>query len=143
MTAVILECKQASKKLHIEKLDVDGIKLRVGIRPGKGTPLLLFNGIGANMELAEPFISALKDREIIAFDAPGIGGSGNWLIPRRFSGIAKLTAKMLDRLGYREVDVAGVSWGGALAQQFVKQYAGRCRKLILAATSPGALMIPG
>ena len=37
--------------------------------------------------------------------------------PRRFAGLAQLTAKLLDRLGYPEVDVAGVSWGGALAQQ--------------------------
>ena len=37
----------------------------------------------------------------------------------------------------------GVSWGGALAQQFAFQYAARCRRLILAATSPGHLMVPG
>ena len=37
----------------------------------------------------------------------------------------------------------GVSWGGALAQQFAFQHAERCRRLVLAATSPGHLMIPG
>jgi poly(3-hydroxyalkanoate) depolymerase len=36
-----------------------------------------------------------------------------------------------------------VSWGGALAQQFARQYPGRCRRLVLAATSPGAVMVPG
>jgi poly(3-hydroxyoctanoate) depolymerase len=46
-------------------------------------------------------------------------------------------------LGYREVAVFGVSWGGGLAQQFALQYPDRCRKLILAATSAGALMMPG
>jgi poly(3-hydroxyalkanoate) depolymerase len=41
------------------------------------------------------------------------------------------------------VDVLGVSWGGALAQQFAHQYPDRCRRLILAATSAGAFMVPG
>src|SRR5262249_57908530 len=39
--------------------------------------------------------------------------------------------------------VIGVSWGGALAQTFAFQFPDRCRKLILAATSPGAIMVPG
>jgi poly(3-hydroxyalkanoate) depolymerase len=38
--------------------------------------------------------------------------------------------------------VLGVSWGGAIAQQFAFQHAARCRRLVLAATSPGALMVP-
>jgi poly(3-hydroxyoctanoate) depolymerase len=41
------------------------------------------------------------------------------------------------------VDVLGVSWGGAPAQQFAFQHARRCRRLVLAATSPGHLMVPG
>lgn len=130
-------------KVNIEHVDVDGVVVRVGIRPGKGVPLLLFNGIGANLELTYPFVNALHGKEIIVFDIPGTGRSGMWLRPRRFSGLAKLAAALLDRLGYPQVDVAGVSWGGALAQQFARQYGRRCRRLILAATSAGAVMIPG
>jgi pimeloyl-ACP methyl ester carboxylesterase len=37
----------------------------------------------------------------------------------------------------------GVSWGGALAQQFAFQYRNRVNKLILCATSSGMTMIPG
>jgi poly(3-hydroxyalkanoate) depolymerase len=74
---------------------------------------------------------------------PGIGRSPMWLLPRRFSGIARMTEKLLDRLGYGIVDVAGVSWGGAVAQQFARQCAPRVRRLILAATSAGAVMVPG
>jgi poly(3-hydroxyalkanoate) depolymerase len=36
-----------------------------------------------------------------------------------------------------------VSWGGAIAQQFAFQHGKRCRRLVLAATSPGHLMVPG
>lgn len=128
---------------RIEYVDVDGVMLRVATRAGRGTPLLIFNGIGANLEVVYPFIEALAGREILIFDMPGIGGSPVSLMPRRFSGIARLTSRLLDRLGYREVDVAGVSWGGAVAQQFTRQYRARVRRLVLAATSAGAFMVPG
>lgn len=129
----------------IEYVEVDGIHLRVAVQAGngQGTPLLIFNGVGANFELVFPFMEALDGKEMIIFDIPGIGRSEMSWRPRRFSGLAKLTAHLLDRLGYPEVDVAGVSWGGALAQQFARQYPHRCRRLVLAATSAGAFMIPG
>jgi poly(3-hydroxyalkanoate) depolymerase len=51
---------------------------------------------------------------------------------------------MLTTLGYRGVvDVLGVSWGGALAQEFVRSHDRRCRRLVLAATAAGAVMLPG
>src|SRR5262249_37032827 len=57
--------------------------------------------------------------------------------------IARLAAQLLDQLGHERADILGVSWGGALAQQFAFQHARRCRRLVLAATSPGHFMIPG
>ena len=35
-----------------------------------------------------------------------------------------------------------MEWGGALAQQFARQYPQRCRRLVLAATSAGTVMVP-
>ena len=128
----------------VEFVEVDGVNLRVATQQGRtGLPLLLFNGIGANLELCFPFMEAMPDREIIIFDVPGVGKSEMSWRPRRFSGLARLANKLLDRLGYQRVDVIGVSWGGALAQQFARQYPDRCRRLVLAATSPGAVMVPG
>src|SRR5262245_54643090 len=119
--------------------------LRVGIRPGdKGRrPLLIFNGIGANIELVEPFLDAFQGPEVLVFDMPGVGGSPAPRLPYRPSTMARLTARLLDQLGHAQVDVLGVSWGGAPAQQFAFQQARRCFRLVLAATSPGHLMIPG
>ncbi|HZF14494.1 MAG TPA: poly(3-hydroxyalkanoate) depolymerase [Steroidobacteraceae bacterium] len=128
---------------QIDYIDVDGVRLRYAVRAGAGgTPLLIFNGIGANLEVVLPFIDAIQGREILIFDMPGTGGSPHSWVPRRFGGIARLAACFLDRLGYLEVDVAGVSWGGALAQQFARQYPRRCRRLVLCATSAGAVMVP-
>jgi len=129
----------------VQMIEVGEQMLRVGIkrgRPGR-PPLLLFNGIGANLELAEPFMCALHETEAIIFDIPGVGGSPLPSLPYRPSTIARLSARLLDQLGHQQVDVAGVSWGGGLAQQFAHQHANMCRRLVLAATSPGAIMVPG
>ena len=143
MTAKAIPRPKSAVPLQIDYVDVDGVKLRYALRPGcGGTPLLIFNGIGANLEVVSPFIDAMAGREILIFDMPGTGGSPHSWIPRRFSGLARMAARFLDRLGYPEVDVAGVSWGGALAQQFARQYRRRCRRLVLAATSAGVVMVP-
>ena len=43
-------------------IDLDGQTIRTAVRPGKShlTPLLIFNGIGANLELVFPFVQAGK-----------------------------------------------------------------------------------
>ena len=51
--------------------------------------------------------------------------------------------RALDVLGYRAVDVLGVSWGGALAQEVALRHPRRVRKLVLAATTPGWIGVPG
>jgi poly(3-hydroxyalkanoate) depolymerase len=48
----------------------------------------------------------------------------------------------MSELGYGRFDVLGISWGGGLAQQLALGYPRRCRRLILVATSTGALRIP-
>ena len=127
-------------------ITVKGQRLRSAIRPGNGTrtPLLMMNGIGINLEVLQPFVDALDPAiEVIRFDVPGTGSSPAPTIPYRFSALARLVGQMLDQLGYQQVDVLGVSWGGGLAQQFAYQYPERCRRLILVSTGTGALMVPG
>lgn len=112
----------------------------------KHTPLLIMNGIGANVSLLSPFVEALHksnpDVEIITFDCPGVGGSSTPCLPYRFSGLSKIVAEMLDVLGYEKVDVLGLSFGGFLAQEFANSFPHRCSKLILAATCAGVVAIP-
>ncbi|RDJ98085.1 poly(3-hydroxyalkanoate) depolymerase [Cupriavidus lacunae] len=132
--------------MQVQTVDLDGQQLRVGIRPGSdaGPPLLIFNGIGANLELIERFVDALAGVEVIIFDVPGAGGSPAPLMPYRFSNLCVLADRLLSHLGYADqVDTLGVSWGGALAQEFARLYPQRCRRLVLAATSPGVVMVPG
>jgi poly(3-hydroxyalkanoate) depolymerase len=127
-------------------LTIGGRALRVAVREGTaGTPpLLLCNGLGASLELLQPFVDALDpQRPVIRFDMPGIGGSPAPVIPYHLGTLPPLLAGLLDRLGYQQADVLGISWGGGLAQQFALSRPDRVRRLVLVATGPGALMVPG
>jgi len=128
----------------IRFVDVDGVRLRTSIR-GTGPPLLLITGLGASLDLAQPFERELTARGVqaVAFDAPGVGESTAYALPRRMPGIARTIEAMLDALGYDCVDVLGVSLGGVIAQQFAHQAPGRVRRLVLAATGPGLGGVPG
>ncbi len=131
-------------EIEARQIAVEGQLLQVAIRHSSGQPppLLLFNGIGANWELAKPFLEALTSTTAIIFDVPGVGGSPRPLLPYRPSTLARLAAALVAELGYTEIDVAGVSWGGGIAQQFAHQYPKLCRRLVLAATAPGFTMVP-
>ena len=131
--------------MRIDHANIAGRRIRYGVREGDiaRPPLLILNGLGANIELAQPFIDALPGPTVAIFDVPGVGGSPMPRSPYRPAGIARLAAGLLDHLGYVEADVLGVSWGGAIAQQFAFQHPSRCRRLVLAATVPGAVMVPG
>ena len=132
--------------MDIRALTINGQRLRIGIRPGAPhlPPLLVFNGIGGSLELIEPFVSAMPEREVVAFDVPGAGGSPPSVLPYRLPGLARLAHAILFELGHRDgVDALGVSWGGMLAQMFAFVWPSYCRKLVLVSTAPGALMVPG
>jgi poly(3-hydroxyalkanoate) depolymerase len=126
-------------------LTIGGRAMRVSVREGTPgwPPLLLCNGIGASLELLQPFVDELDQRRpVVRFDMPGVGGSPAPVLPYHLATSAPLLAGLLDQLGYLQADVLGISWGGALAQQFALSRPDRVRRLVLVATGPGALMVP-
>ena len=134
---------------EVRSVIVNGRELRVAVRPGQKTgrkdrvPLLLINGIGASLDLLQPFVDALDPSlGVIRFDVPGVGGSPLPAAPYRFSGLCRLIARLLDELGHDQVDVLGISWGGGVAQHFAAFQRARCRRLVLVATATGAVMVP-
>ena len=131
-------------KVEYHHLRIQGVHIRAGIcrRDSDNLPLLLFNGIGGSMELLQPFVDEMKNTTVIWYDAPGAGESQPPPFPWRPKHHAQLAATVLDRLGFDRVNVLGVSWGGMLAQQFARQFSERTERLVLAATSPGHLMVP-
>ena len=116
-------------EVEYQYLRISGVHIRAGVsrREGDGLPLLLFNGIGACMELLQPFVDELHTTTVIWYDAPGAGESQPPPFPWRPKHHVALAAKLLDRLGFDRVNVLGISWGGMLAQQFARQFSARCR----------------
>lgn len=127
--------------------DIGGRKLRVARwrldQPSEHLPILFFNGIGANIEAVAPLAEKLTERGFIMFDMPGTGESPDPTVPYNPFTMAWTASRILDRFGIETADVMGVSWGGAMAQHFALQHHRRTRRLVLAATTPGMLMVPG
>jgi poly(3-hydroxyalkanoate) depolymerase len=136
----------AELRTSVERLvPVLGQQIRVNVRAGTGVPLVLCNGIGASLEVLDPFVAQLDaDTPVVRFDVPGSGGSPNSPLPYGFPYLAAVVGRLLKKIGIdTAVDVLGMSWGGALAQQFAFQHPRRCRRLILVSTGTGAIMVPG
>jgi len=112
-------------------------------QPSEHLPILFFNGIGANIEAVAPLAEALTDRAFIMFDMPGVGGSPEPLVPYNPFTMSWTAKELLNRFNVDQVDVMGVSWGGAMAQHFTLQHGDRVRRLVLAATTAGMFMVPG
>jgi pimeloyl-ACP methyl ester carboxylesterase len=138
--------RYASPGEHITMPVIRGRSLRIAMRDGNPAwqPLLLCNGFGARLEMLQPFVDELDpQRTIIRFDTPGLRRSPVPLLPYHLATTAPLLSGILDQLGYQQADGLGISWGGGLAQQFALCCPARVRRLVLAATTPGALMVPG
>ena len=125
-------------------IPVLGQQIRVRVRWGHGVPLVLCNGIGASLEVFDPLIAQLDSATtVVRFDVPGTGGSPNSPLPYGFPYLAATLRLVLRKLGIRgPVDILGLSWGGALAQQYAFQHPRGCRALILVSTGTGVLMVP-
>ena len=111
--------------------------------PSELPPILFFNGIGANIEAVAPLAEGLTERRFIMFDMPGVGGSPEPVVPYNTYMMAWTAKRLIKRFGADVVDVMGVSWGGAMAQHFALQHGKHVRRVVLAATSAGMLMVPG
>ena len=119
---------------------------RLDLSPENGgthPPILFFNGIGANIEAVAPLAAAMPERGFIMFDMPGTGESPDPILPYNPFIMSWIAAELLGRHSIGEVDVMGVSWGGAMAQHFALQHPALTRRLILVATTPGMAMVPG
>ncbi len=133
---------------QLRTVAVRGQHARVSVRPPAGAlidapPLLLCNGIGASLEALQPLVDALDpDRGVIRFDVPGVGGSPVPAFPYPLAALTSWLTALVARLGHREFDVLGLSWGGGLAQQLAVQSRRRVRRVVLVATGTGSLMVP-
>ncbi|MEY4269583.1 MAG: hypothetical protein RLZZ58_799 [Pseudomonadota bacterium] len=140
--------KTASRTADRESgvIDAAGYRLAAGrwrARTDMGKrPILFLNGFGGSVASAIGFITAFDDRDVIAFDVPGLGRSPDTPVPYSPMAMADAVVAILDHYDCAVADVVGLSWGGLLAQQIALQHAGRVGRLVLAATSTGMVMVP-
>jgi poly(3-hydroxyalkanoate) depolymerase len=100
-------------------------------------------GLGGSIELWDPLLEVVEGRETIAYDAPGTGESDLPRRPLRMRELAAVAEGLVEQLGHDRVDLLGVSFGGAVAQQLAFQSPQRIERLILAATACGLGAVPG
>jgi 3-oxoadipate enol-lactonase len=125
---------------RVPKLQVAGTELYYE-RRGAGEPLLLIQGLGANLlHWGEPLLTELeRDFELVGFDHRGAGRSAP-LGGKETLTTASLAADavaLLDALGLDRVHVLGISMGGMVAQELALAHPGRVRSLTLGCTSCG------
>src|SRR5687768_8646838 len=100
---------------------------------GSGEPLLLLHGGLGSIDMFGPVLPALaKNRQVIAVDLHGHGRTPLGDRPINLIDIANDLAVVLDRLGFKQVDVAGYSFGGGAGLRLAIQHPALVRRLVVA-----------
>lgn len=107
-------------------------------RAGRGPRLLYCNGSGATLDSVRPLLGLLTSRfDLLAFDYRGMGSSAPVAEPYAMADLAADVAALLDVVGWDRIALAGLSFGGMVAQEFAVSFPERLDRLALLATSPG------
>lgn len=117
-------------------MDVRGVELYFE-RHGSGPRLLLLNGSGATLENAPIFTIFAGSFEVVAFDQRGIGRSALSAGPYAMADLAADALALADHLGWDRFRLAGVSFGGMVAQEIAVTAPERVVRMALLCTSPG------
>ena len=112
---------------------------------GAGAPVLLLHGIGSAAASWREQLAGLAGRfRLIAWDAPGYGGSGDvakdYPVPADY---ADLALGLLDDLGIERCHLVGHSLGGLVAASVARRHAARLLSLTLSAPAAGFGAKPG
>jgi pimeloyl-ACP methyl ester carboxylesterase len=125
---------EVARSLPPESLiEADGRRIHVEAA-GDGFPLLLLHGFGASTLLWEPVLPALAQyRRAVAIDLYGFGWTERPKEPAAYTleGQERMILAVADRLGFARFDLAGHSYGGAIALFLASRHPERVRSLIL------------
>jgi 3-oxoadipate enol-lactonase len=107
-------------------------------RNGSGPPLLFLNGSGATLANAAPLFTAFAGEfDLVAFDQRGLGRSAPASAPYVMADLAADVLGLADHLGWEHFRLAGISFGGMVAQELAVTAPERIERLALLCTSPG------
>ena len=107
--------------------------------PRANGPLLFIGGTGGDLRnKPNQLDSPLSEHfEIISYDQRGLGQTSKPSGSYSMQQYADDAASLLDELHIDTIPVMGVSFGGMVAQEFIKRHPSRVSKLVLACTSSG------
>jgi pimeloyl-ACP methyl ester carboxylesterase len=122
----------------MELVEVDGLRITYE-RAGSGPPLVLLHGfVGDGPATWRHQLDRLGDDfTVIAWNAPGAGGSSDPPESFGMAGYADALAGFVAALGLDTPHVAGLSFGGALALALYRRHPAVPRTLILASAYAG------
>ena len=112
-------------------INIDG--LRVHYRDeGEGPVVLCLHGIQSSLHTWDGWVEAMKNNyRIIRIDLPGWGFTGPSNFGYSRNETVKFLKKFVDALGLKKINIAGNSYGGFLAWNFVVDNQAMVDKLII------------
>jgi 3-oxoadipate enol-lactonase len=113
-----------------QRLTVHGVNLAVEAR-GEGPAILFVHGYPLDRSIWREQIDALEGYRRIAPDLRGMGQSDAPDLGYSMALYAADLAALLDALGVEQVVLCGLSMGGYVAFEFVRQWRSRVRGLVL------------
>lgn len=116
------------------RIAINGINYYYEIR-GKGEPLLVLHGGLGSGDMFAPLLPTLtKQRQVVLVDMQGHGRTE--LGTRKFNleAMGEDMNGLLQKLGYKQVDVFGYSMGGGVGFRLAVQHPERVRRLALVST---------
>jgi len=112
-------------------IDIDGLKVHYRDE-GKGPVLLCLHGIQSSLHTWDGWVKEMKNNyRIIRIDLPGWGFTGPSNFGYSRDETVKFLRKFVDAMGLKKINIAGNSYGGFLAWNFVVDNQDMVDKLII------------
>lgn len=113
------------------EINISGINLNY-IVEGKGSPIVVLHGWGANINTVIPIVNILaEDYKVYALDLPGFGESQGPKEVIGSFGYVEIVKKFIDEMGIEKASFVGHSFGGKLSIIFGVEYPQLVDKLVL------------
>ena len=121
----------------VSAVDIDGGEIAYR-RRGEGPPLVLLHGAFSDSRDWAPQLDSLADEfTVIAWDAPGCGGSFDPPPDFGLDGYADAVADFVEALGIERPHLGGISFGGGLAIEVFRRHRALPGTLVLASAYAG------
>jgi pimeloyl-ACP methyl ester carboxylesterase len=121
----------------VEVVPTNGLEIAYE-RVGEGPPVVFAHGAACDARGWRPQLAALADAfTVVAWDEPGAGRSSNLPADFGLADYANCLAALIETLELGPAHVAGLSWGGTVAQELYHLHPGLVATLILAGSYAG------